>query len=287
MQVNQNQFVQKLPNHFFRTEIPNCVDEIGLDPYEYRVYAHIKKITGDTGQCWKSIPHMAEDLQMGETKLRDCLNNLIDGKNKYKLKLLEKIKRKKADGRDDTCIYNVIDIWEFNGKFYRGGGSPKKPHQGSPGKPMGSPGEDKEEPLEEEPILSKHTTTTNTIQCNDYQTHNGGGGLKEIFFKNQKGEVQKIREELIFKYFIQQKLPYDTVIVRKCIEELEKSDDFISNIFKYLEAICFRLSRKKEEKKEIKSKGHCYDKNVPFVSETITWEEAEKRYEEKKLKENV
>lgn len=55
--------------------ISAALDDAGLDPYEFRVYARIARRAG-TGDCFETQSAMAEGCQMGERKLRDALKAL-------------------------------------------------------------------------------------------------------------------------------------------------------------------------------------------------------------------
>lgn len=183
-----------LPNHHFRTEIPNIVRELGLDPYELAVYLHIKSITGDGGKCYTCNKKLCEKIIIGETKLRECLDKLVNGTNKLNLKLLTKTLRKKEDGSKDTCVYTVIDIWQYNGDYFRakfsGGTSPNEvgvPRDASQGT---SPRKDKEEPLKKNPINTSPKKADHTL-LNDYDESSRN------FLKSLKGAKAVLYNHMI------------------------------------------------------------------------------------------
>ena len=109
---------QKKPDHHFRTEIPNIIFELGMNPYCITVYLHLKKITGDGGQCWRSLKSLAEICQIGLTKLKECLDELSNN-NCLDCPLITIIPRVKSDGSKDTNIILINDFWKINGDFYR------------------------------------------------------------------------------------------------------------------------------------------------------------------------
>jgi DNA-binding transcriptional ArsR family regulator len=51
------------------------IDDYGLDPYEFRLYAHIARRAG-RGEAWESIPNMARACQMSISRARKALQLL-------------------------------------------------------------------------------------------------------------------------------------------------------------------------------------------------------------------
>lgn len=138
------QVVEKKPDHHYRTEIPNIIFQLGLDPYELTAYSFLKLIAGDYGKCWCTIKTLAEKAKMSERKLQECLKKLssplLNG-----MPLIVVTQRKKADGSNDSNIIEITDIWSANGKYFRQGA----PNAGGGAQhaPGGAPGAVKEEPL--------------------------------------------------------------------------------------------------------------------------------------------
>ena len=149
---------EQLPDHHYRTEIPNIVFELGLDPQEYMLYSIIKRIAGDGGRCWCSANEMRKKAHnMSKEKYFATLDKLESKFSLINSPLIKITRRTKSDGSRDTNIITIVNIWPQNGAFFKkGGGSPnelgvvRQTNQGS------SPGEHKEELSEEE--LSKRTT---------------------------------------------------------------------------------------------------------------------------------
>ncbi len=139
--LNDFEICEDLPDHHFRTEIPNIIFDLGLCANTLLVYIVLKRIAGDHGKCWKSIKNLAKQSNLGETAVRGALNHLsletlyqVDGEfiNLDK-PLIEIRKRKRKDGGDDTNIIIINSIWQINGDFYREkNGKTKKDREGSP-----------------------------------------------------------------------------------------------------------------------------------------------------------
>jgi hypothetical protein len=111
-------FTQEKPNHHYRAEIPNCVDDAGLDPYEYRVYGHVKRIASDHGTCFQSVKNIALHCKISERKAIEILSNLCSINKFLGIPLIKKTMRKKENGCYDTCIYEIIDVWHLNKHLY-------------------------------------------------------------------------------------------------------------------------------------------------------------------------
>ena len=125
---------EDLPDHHYRTEIPNIIFDLGLSSEEFKVYAVLKRIAGDRGACWMSQKKLAEMCGIGITKLKECIDSLaspniqISDKRDEKLKrhvhsqisLITVTRRKKSDGGDDTNLIKIVPIWRLNGDHFRG-----------------------------------------------------------------------------------------------------------------------------------------------------------------------
>lgn len=165
LKEESNQFCieEEEPDHHFRTEIPNFVLDMGLDPDVLCVYVQLKRIAGDKGACWKSLKELAKICCMGITRLRQAMQILADdflflqGKPCDPFCLIKIIKRFKEDGSPDTNLIKIVPIWRKNGDFYRAkmreggtsrgeGGVLRAAREGT------SRGEHKEEPMKKIPL---------------------------------------------------------------------------------------------------------------------------------------
>ena len=55
--------------------VKSDIDDYGLDPYEFRIYARIVRRAG-RGEAWESIPSMARACRMSESRARAALQLL-------------------------------------------------------------------------------------------------------------------------------------------------------------------------------------------------------------------
>ena len=89
----------------YRTELPNMADD-ELDPYQYRLYAHYKRVCGaNGGTCWEGRAKTADTCKMSEgmvTKTRAWLAN-----NGW-------IHLERGDNQNDTYNITIIDRWSEN-----------------------------------------------------------------------------------------------------------------------------------------------------------------------------
>ncbi|MEN8236113.1 MAG: hypothetical protein ABFQ95_00970 [Pseudomonadota bacterium] len=142
----------------YRTEIPNIVEEYLSDPYEFRVYCHLKRRAGDSGACTESRSKMAKKCGMGIEKLRKVLISLSMLNPKFEnLPLIMINKRKTEKGDPDTDFITIIDLWNINFKIHfspppESGGVPHETGEGTPRDGGGVPHEVgvKKEPFKED-----------------------------------------------------------------------------------------------------------------------------------------
>ncbi|NJM22563.1 MAG: helix-turn-helix domain-containing protein [Richelia sp. RM2_1_2] len=84
--------------------IHNFLDEYGLDPYEFRIYAHMVRRTGGKtdGVCFASLKKIAKICDMSVRKAQQALKLLINA---------QLLKQDKRDGRTD--LYKVTPASEW------------------------------------------------------------------------------------------------------------------------------------------------------------------------------
>jgi hypothetical protein len=146
------------PNHYWRTETPNIVWELGLKPYEMHFYAYLKRVAGDGGKCNKSRSTIQKECGISPSKQREIILlflqpfDLLNGKP-----LIQSITSHNEKGEPNPTEVRIVDIWGENGSFYRkkkinkpapGGGG------GTPGGGGGTPGGggNKKNPLKKNPL---------------------------------------------------------------------------------------------------------------------------------------
>ena len=97
-----------------------------------------------------------------------------------------------------------------------------------------------------ESAIGRHVYNTIEQQEKHQYEKPAAGGAEvshSLIFKNTKGEASKVLESDVYSYFL--KLPYSTEEIQQAIAQVKESNDFIGNIFKYLEAICLRIHNSK------------------------------------------
>jgi AraC-like DNA-binding protein len=203
----QKEFVviEEKPDHHYRTEIPNIIFELNLTPYDFTVYAYLKRIAGDYGQCFKSRKTMAKECGISERQLAYSLKNLAEGKNSKKLILIKISQRKNSDGSKTTSIISISEIWRKNGNHFRG---LKKSLRCAPYAPGGAPYAHKEEPLEESTAKAVATRNEfkNTLPFTDFpdavKPKRGALPLPLFFAEEfkQLGLTAKAAQEIRDKY---------------------------------------------------------------------------------------
>ena len=102
------QFEDNSTLHDYRTEIPNMIFAMGLDPWQFKAYCVIKWTAGDKRTCFKSNTTLACDVGCSIPTLIKIKKELID------LGLISIQKRKHENGSDLPDLIRVIDIWPQN-----------------------------------------------------------------------------------------------------------------------------------------------------------------------------
>src|SRR5271169_2587006 len=108
--MSENYQIQEenLPDHHFRTEIPNVIWELGLNPHERDVYFYLKKIAGDNGKCWQSVPTISKTLGICERQIQICMKTLSAEFAVLGCPLIKIISRKKQDGSRDSNLILIV-----------------------------------------------------------------------------------------------------------------------------------------------------------------------------------
>jgi len=107
---NNHITTQETPRSHF-TMIPNIVDDSDLiDPYSFRLYAHLRRVAGEVGECWQSTETLAEACKMSTGKISECKRILEDAG------LIVIRERSGAGGRYHNIV--IADIWAENAARY-------------------------------------------------------------------------------------------------------------------------------------------------------------------------
>lgn len=82
-------------------QIHSELDDYGLDPYQFRVYARIVRRAG-RGECIESVANMATGCRMSGGKVKDCLKFLLDHRF---------ITRHSRPGRSSSYRLTDMSLW--------------------------------------------------------------------------------------------------------------------------------------------------------------------------------
>ncbi len=99
-------------DHSYFAMMPNMLDDL-LDPYQYRLYAHYKRVCGESGKCWQSTETTAEKCKMSTGKVAETKRELSE------LGLITVTLKPRPNGGRPYHIVRVIDIWARNLKHCR------------------------------------------------------------------------------------------------------------------------------------------------------------------------
>jgi hypothetical protein len=144
--------------HKYRTELPNILFSMDLDPYEFRVYSELKRIAGDGGSCFASNKELAFRCNMSDDKVTKCKRILEEPRAILNGKPLIEITKREGY----TDIISINCIWEENFQILSRGtvanGTPHPLQTAPPAAVNGTPcrcQRHKEEPYKEEPSKKK------------------------------------------------------------------------------------------------------------------------------------
>lgn len=92
-----------------RTQIPNIVDDLGLDPYERALYVHYKRVCGENqgAYCFEATRTTAGKVKMSTGQVSLARKSLAE----RGLIIVQ------AESR--PVVVTVVNIWEINTSFYK------------------------------------------------------------------------------------------------------------------------------------------------------------------------
>jgi hypothetical protein len=103
----------------FSTEFPSIVMELGLDPYSLYVYIFLWTSSQGDKRISASMKFLSSKTTMSETTLKKSLKIL---QGKFKLlgnkSLIYVINEYSQDGGRSPNVYEIVDIWEENKRFF-------------------------------------------------------------------------------------------------------------------------------------------------------------------------
>lgn len=99
------------------TQMPNVITRLLKDPYLYRVYAYLREIAGEEGNCTYSVKTMSETCGMSDRKFLECKKILAQEFPEIGMPLIHIKQRFTAQGDRDTDTITILDIWMVNSNF--------------------------------------------------------------------------------------------------------------------------------------------------------------------------
>ena len=89
------------------TMIPNMLDDMGLSMPAIRVYLHLKRVAGESGECWQSTNTIAKRCGIGMATVSKAKKELLENG------LIEITKMKSSRGKNSHTI-SIVDVWSEN-----------------------------------------------------------------------------------------------------------------------------------------------------------------------------
>jgi len=99
--------------HKYRTETPNIIFDMGLDPYEFSIYTHLKRIAGDHGSSKASNKYLAKVSCISIDKVKKVKKILV------KRNLIICTVRQNKDKSFQPTLIQIIDWWPQNFEYFR------------------------------------------------------------------------------------------------------------------------------------------------------------------------
>lgn len=253
---------QEKPDHHYRTEIPNIIFDLNLDPYEFKLYCIIKKIAGDESGCWKSNSNISKECEISSRKIQEALKKLsspfelLNGQA-----LITIIPRKKEDGSPDTNLLIINDIWRFNGdhnrKNSKGGTASCAGGVVHDARGGGAPYAHKEDPLNKIPPKNFVCMAAPDL----------------IKIKDRVGKEQGLAKQDIFLLAVKSKLDWTTPEIENLYDVLAKYDKPINDLIGFCRTV---IDKKRKEQraekfsKKDKEKSTLSSNAPPFNGEKAT-----------------
>lgn len=103
----------------FFTIIPNYILNHSTH-WDREVYIQMKRIAGENGKCYMSIPKLAKRCGMGKERLNKSIQYLVEHKW---VKFIGKTPIMTKGGEQLANTYKVENIWKLNVNYYKGGSS--------------------------------------------------------------------------------------------------------------------------------------------------------------------
>jgi hypothetical protein len=161
----QMRLLDKSQDRRYFTIIPNLlwVSELGLRPTDFKLYATIKKVAGETGECFMNTRNLAKEagISVGATS---------EGKSRLEAAgLIIIVAKPRRRGGQPIDHITIVDIWQRNVEYFMSQEkcspdehSSESVHQVntsavecSPDEHQCSPGEPEEEPLNKNQKMNK------------------------------------------------------------------------------------------------------------------------------------
>jgi hypothetical protein len=106
--VTRQRIADSRGEHRYFTMLPNMVDRSDLDVYEFRLYAHYKRVCGESasGECWESVRTTAEACRITHPTVIRARNGLTE---KGWIAMATEGKRGAV-----TVTITIVDRWDEN-----------------------------------------------------------------------------------------------------------------------------------------------------------------------------
>ena len=92
----------------FRTQVPNIIDDLGLDPFERALYVHYRRVCGENPQGYSN-----ETTETIRQKLKMSAGQVSEARKSLAMRGLIRMENTRP------VVVTVIDIWNLNQIYYQ------------------------------------------------------------------------------------------------------------------------------------------------------------------------
>ena len=92
----------------YYSQIPHLIDDADMSVYAYRLYGHIKRVVGQTGECNQSTTTLARHCHMAMGSIKKAKEELAA------LGFIKIVVKKGKHGEFDQHIITITDVWAEN-----------------------------------------------------------------------------------------------------------------------------------------------------------------------------
>ena len=112
-----DKYIDQSGDRKYFTQIPNCIDDMNLSSFAFRLYVHLKRVAGEDGACWQSQVTLSEKCHMSTAAISRAKRELEEEG------LITIVLTRGVHGGKDFHTITINDIWLRNITAYSSQGT--------------------------------------------------------------------------------------------------------------------------------------------------------------------